>query len=130
MPRLAILLGLLAAAPLLTAVPALAQNDYGSVYSRFALGQRHDLSSSQADAMGVSGVAIRSGLYNGLVNPAHAADQTLATFSAAGLLRGVNTTDALDTTAQATAGGIGMLQFGVPLYSGRLGATLSYRPYS
>lgn len=118
------------AAALGTAAPALAQSDYGSVYSRFALGQRFDLSSSQADAMGVAGVAVRSGLYNGLVNPAHAADQTLATFAASGLVRGVEATDEAGTSAQATAGGIGFLQLGLPLYSNRLGLTLSYRPYS
>lgn len=107
-----------------------AQSDYGSIYSRFALGQRFDLSSSQADAMGVSGVAIRSGVYNGLVNPAHAGDQSLATFSAAGLVRGVTATDASDSTGQATAGGLGLLQLGLPLYANKLGLTLSYRPYS
>ena len=109
---------------------AWAQSDYGSVYSRFALGQRHDVSSSQADAMGVSGVALRSGLYNGLANPAHAADQSLATFSASGLVRGVRATDQTDASSDATAGGLGFVQLGLPLYSNKLGLTVSYQPYT
>ncbi|MEM1056370.1 MAG: hypothetical protein AAGI52_12665 [Bacteroidota bacterium] len=129
MSRLALLLAFAGLATLPTATVS-AQSDYGSIYSRFALGQRADGSSSQADAMGVSGVAIRSGLYNGLSNPAHGADQSLATFSASGTVRGIRATDANDTMSEATAGGIEFLQFGIPLYANRLGATLSYRPYS
>jgi hypothetical protein len=109
---------------------AAAQTDYGSVYSRFALGQRFDISTSQADAMGVTGVAIRAGLYNGLSNPAHGADQTLTTLSASALVRGVQATDATDATAEATAGDLGLVQLGVPLVPGRIGLTLAYRPYS
>ena len=114
----------------LTASGAGAQTDYGSVYSRFALGERFDLSTSQADAMGVNGVAIRAGLYNGLSNPAHAADQTLTTLSASALVRGVRATDATDATSDATAADLGLVQLGVPLSPGRVGLTLAYRPYT
>ncbi len=112
--------------------PALAQasNDYGSAYSRFALGQRYDFSTSQAEAMGLAGVAIRSGIYNGISNPALGADQSLTTFSASGGIRGVQSTDATDATSEATAGDLGLIQLGIPLYPGRMGLTLAYRPYS
>ena len=112
--------------------PALAQasNDYGSAYSRFALGQRYDFSTSQAEAMGLAGVAIRSGIYNGLANPALGADQSLTTFTASAGVRGVRSTDAADATSEATAGDLGLVQLGIPLYPGRTGLTLAYRPYS
>lgn len=113
-----------------SAASAQVGNDYGSVYSRFALGQRYDLSTSQADAMGVSGVALRAGLYNGLANPALGADQTLTTFSASGAVRGVRATDASDATSDATAGDLALVQVGVPLIPGKLGLSLGYRPYS
>ena len=117
---------------LLAPAAALAQGpqDYGSIYSRYALGQRFDGSTSQASMMGISGVAMRSGLYNGLANPALGADQTLVTFSAEAAVRGVRATDADGLTADATAADLAMIQLGVPLYSGRLGLTASYRPYT
>jgi len=123
---------LLLSAVALASGPALAQasNDYGSAYSRFALGQRYDFSTSQAEAMGLSGVAIRSGLYNGLANPALGADQTVTTFAASGGIRGVRATDGADATAEATAGDLGLIQLGIPIYPNKLGLTLAYRPYS
>lgn len=121
---------LLLASGLASGAAAQAPSDYGSIYSRFALGQRYDFSTSQADAMGVSGVALRSGLYNGLSNPALGADQTLTTLSAAALARGVNATDATGATSEATAGDLGLVQLGIPVTPGRLGLTLAYRPYS
>ncbi|HIG73297.1 MAG TPA: hypothetical protein EYQ24_01560, partial [Bacteroidetes bacterium] len=125
MPRLALLLALVG-----FAFPAAAQSDYGSVYSRFALGQRFESGTSQSDAMGGAGLAIRSGFYTGADNPALSADLSLATFSASGLVRGVEATDATDSTSVSTAGGLGSLQLALPLYTGKLGLALSYQPYT
>ena len=126
-------LALLACAFAAASSPALAQgqNNYGSVYSRFGLGERSDFGSSQAEMLGGAQTALRSSLYNGLVNPALWADQQVTTFSASVGIQGVRSTDAsTDLSSRATAGDIAGLQLGVPLIASRLGLTLAYRPYS
>ncbi|MFN3596270.1 MAG: hypothetical protein ACK41D_03260 [Rubricoccaceae bacterium] len=106
------------------------QSDFGSIYSRFGVGERLDFSTSQASMLGLSGAALRAGLYNGLANPALGADQTLTTFSLGASVQGLEATDAADGRTRATSAELTGLQFGVPLYAGRAGVTLSYRPYS
>jgi hypothetical protein len=116
-----------------TAAPALAQgqNNYGSVYSRYGLGERLDFGSSQAEMLGGAQTSLRSSLYNGFVNPALWSDQTVTSFSAAVGLSGVRSTDAAtDEASRATSGDLAGLQLGVPLLPGRLGLTVAYRPYS
>ena len=117
---------------LLSAGAARAQglNDYGSVYSRFGVGERVGFSSSLSEAMGGAGVALRSGFYNGLANPALWADLDYTDFAAAAFVRGVQSSDAADATSQATGGGLSALEFGFPLLRGRLGFTAAFRPYS
>lgn len=114
--------------------PSLAQaqdaDDYGSVYSRFGLGERMGFSSSMAEAMGGAGTALRSAYYNGLANPALWSDLAYTDFSAAAFVRGVESTDASDATSRASGGGLGMLELGLPLVAGRVGFTVALRPYS
>ena len=120
-------------AVLLGASGALAQgqNNYGSIYSRYGLGERQDFGSSQAEMLGGSQASLRSGIYNGLVNPALWSDQQITTFSASVGIAGVRSTDATAADAsRATAGDVAGIQLGVPLLPGRLGLTLAYRPYS
>ena len=106
-------------------------NDYGSIYSRYGLGERSDFSSSQAGMLGQSGVSMRSGVYNDLGNPALWSDQLVTTFTISGGVTGTRSIDAVTPDAsRATAGDLFGLQFGVPILPGRLGATVGYRPYS
>ncbi|MEO0557006.1 MAG: hypothetical protein AAF170_02360 [Bacteroidota bacterium] len=106
-------------------------NDYGSIYSRYGLGERAGFSSSQAAMLGRTGVSMRTGIYNDLGNPALWSDQTVTTFTVSGGVTGTRSIDDLNTEAsRATAGDLFGIQFGVPILPGRLGATVSYRPYS
>lgn len=124
---LVLLLAVAAALP----VQAQGRNNYGSIYSRYGVGQRIDFATSQGAGLGGTGVAIRSGAYTSLTNPALWSDQRLTTFSAAASVAGVWATDALsDETAEATAGDLEGLHFGVPLIPARLGLVASFRPYS
>ena len=127
--RFSLLLLLLALA---ASSPTWAQNsnNYGSIYSRFGLGEREDFSSSQAAALGGLGVALRSGQYNGLANPALWADLAFTDFAASAIVRGIETTDGSDATSQGGSGGLGALELGLPLVRGQLGLTIAFRPYS
>lgn len=112
-------------------VRAQGQNNYGSIYSRYGLGERVDFGSSQAEMLGGAQTALRSTLYNGFANPALWADQQVTTFSAGVGLSGVRSTDATaDGASRATAGDVIGLQLGIPLLPSRLGMTVAYRPYS
>ena len=117
----------------LAAVPAQGQgrNNYGSIYSRYGVGQRFDFATSQASALGGAGVATRSGLYAPLTNPALWSDLSVTTFNAAASLTGTQASDAFsDESAEATAGELEALHLGLPLINGRLGFVAAYRPYS
>ncbi|HEX8299284.1 MAG TPA: hypothetical protein VF594_09015 [Rubricoccaceae bacterium] len=125
--------GACAAAVALAGAPARAQglNNYGSVYSRYGLGERTDFGSSQSEMVGGAQTALRSTLYNGLANPALWSDQQITTFSAAVGLQGIRSTDATtDGASRATAGDVAGIQLGIPILPTRLGLTLAYRPYS
>ncbi len=132
-PRLMIrvALVLVAAGAALPAAHAQGQNNYGSVYSRYGLGERTEFSSSQSEMLGGAQVGLRSVFYNGLANPAGWADQQVTTFRAAVGVQGIRSTDAASTAAsRATAGDVAGLQLGIPLIPARLGLTFGYRPYS
>ena len=106
-------------------------NDYGSIYSRYGLGERTEFSSSQGAMLGRTGVSMRTGVYNDLSNPALWSDQTVTTFSVSGGAIGTRSVDSFnDEASRGTSGDLFGLQFGVPLIPGRLGATVGYRPYS
>lgn len=118
--------------PVLAALPAEAQStrNYGSVYSRFGVGERVDFSSSQSSMMGGAGVALRSGAYTNLANPALWSDLSLVTLSVGAEVQGLRAEDALGQESRLTAGGLTGLQVSVPLYANRLGVTLAFQPYS
>ena len=107
------------------------QNNYGSVYSRYGLGERIEFGSSQGSMLGYSGVGLRSGTYVQLTNPALWSDQAVTTFSAGASVATVRGED--ENTPEAstgTAGDLSSLHLGIPLLASRLGAVVSYRPYS
>ena len=107
------------------------QNNYGSVYSLYGLGERIEQSSSQSAMMGHAGSALRSGSYVYVSNPALWADQGVTTFSAGASVAAVRGRDAAtDVSSVGTAGDLSQLHLGVPLLAGRLGVALAYRPYS
>ena len=113
------------------AAHAQGQNNYGSIYSRYGLGERFDYSSSQSEMLGGASVSLRDGSYTGLTNPSLWADQTVTTFSASVGVAGLRATDASTTEAsRATAGDVAGLQLGFPILPARLGVALAYRPYS
>ena len=85
----------LAFAALAGTAHAQGQNNYGSIYSLYGMGERQDLESSQSAMMGHAGVAIRSGVYAGLANPALWADLAVTTFSAGAGLTTVRAEDGL-----------------------------------
>ena len=123
------------AALLLFLLPSLAQaqgqNNYGSIYSLYGLGERVEYGSSQSAMMGHAGAALRSGVYVGLTNPALWSDQTVTTFSAGASVAAVRGEDAATPDASVnTAGDVSSVHLGIPLLPGRLGLALSYRPYS
>ena len=121
---------LLATLLLATAAEAQRTNNYGSIYSRFGLGERIDGGSSMSDAMGGAGTALRSPFANSLLNPALWADLRYADFWLGADIRGVESVDRLDETSRAAGGGLDGLALGLPLYRERLGLTIALRPYS
>ena len=107
------------------------QNNYGSIYSLYGLGERIEHSSSQAAMLGHAGASLRSGAYVGLANPALFADQGVTTFSAGASVATVRGEDALTAgTSTGTAGDITSVHLGIPLLAGRLGVAVAFRPYS
>lgn len=122
----------LLALAVLAAVPAGAQslNSFGSVYSRFGVGERQEFSTSQASALGLQGTALRSTVYQGRANPALAADQFVTSLGANMEFRAVQAEESGLDDAQLTDGGLGGLVVGLPLVSNTVGVALSYSPYS
>ncbi|WP_420457564.1 hypothetical protein [Rubrivirga sp.] len=107
------------------------QNNYGSIYSLYGLGERVEFGSSQSTMLGNGAAALRSGSYVNLSNPALWSDQALTTFSAGASIATVRAEDALtEGTSVGTAGDLSSLHLGLPLIPSRLGLTLAYRPYS
>ena len=116
-----------------TALGAQAQgtNNYGSIYSLYGLGERIEFGSAQSSMLGHGGVALRSGSYVNLSNPALWSDQALTTFSAGASVATVRGEDAFgDDTSVGTAGDLSSLHLGIPLIPAKLGLVLAYRPYS
>ena len=110
---------------------AQSQSNYGSIYSRYGLGERAEFGSSQAAMLGNGGTSLRSSVYTNLANPALWADQTLTTFSAAGRVTTVRGVDGATPEASVgTAGDVAAVLLGIPVYPARLGVVVSYQPYS
>ena len=109
---------------------AQSSRNYGTIYSRFGLGERLSFSSSQAEMMGGASVALRSGTYAGLDNPALWSDQSLTQLAVSATLQGLRAEDASGEQAELTNGALSALQLNVPLLSDRLGMTLALRPFT
>ncbi len=132
MPRfpLRLLVAALALPLLATAARAQGQNNYGSIYSRYGLGERVGLTSSQGAMLGRSGTSLRSNLTN-LTNPALWSDLGVTTFSAGASLTTVRAEDAATPDASmASAGDLSGLHLGIPILPSRLGVVVAYGPYS
>ncbi len=114
------------------AEPALAQvtSNYGSVYSRFGVGDRVEFQSSQSAMMGGAGVGLRSTIYHSLSNPALWSDQQLVRLNIGAHVQGLQAEDATGERSRLTASGLNALQVSVPLLENRLGASVSLRPYT
>ncbi|MEO1479502.1 MAG: hypothetical protein AAFV01_13085 [Bacteroidota bacterium] len=111
---------------------ALAQgaNNYGSLYSRFGVGERVSFSNSQVDAMGGAGLAVRSFSYVPLDNPASWGDITLSHFTFSAQVTGTTLEAADGTTSDLASGGLNAIQLAFPLLNRKLGLNVAYRPYS
>ena len=122
---------LLLSVVLAASAQAQGQNNYGSIYSLYGVGERVEFGSSQSAMLGHASTALRSGVYVNLQNPALWSDQSLTSFSAGASLATVRAEDGLsDAESVGTAGDLSSLHLGIPLLPNRLGLTLSYRPYS
>lgn len=107
------------------------QNNYGSIYSLYGLGERIEFGSSQTTMLGHGGTGLRSSSYVNLSNPALWADQSVTTFSAGASVATVRGTDALASDESiGTAGDVSVIHLGIPIVPGQVGAVLAYRPYS
>ena len=114
-----------------TGASAQGQNNYGSIYSLYGVGERIEVGTSQSAMMGHASTALRSGAYVPLTNPALWSDQVVTTFSAGASVEGVRGEDARTADASVgTSGDLSQLHLGIPLLAGRLGVALAYRPYS
>jgi len=103
----------------------------GSIYSRFGLGTLDAFSSSQAQAMGEGGgLALRSLNYASFANPALWSDQELTRLNIGARYRRVNARNAGGQTSGLSSGALQSAQFSFPLYSGKLGVGVGFRPYS
>jgi hypothetical protein len=103
----------------------------GSIYSRFGLGELHTFSSSQEQAMGGGGArALRSLNYTAFANPALWSDQELTRLNIGGRYRRVSAQDAGGQTSRLSSGRLQSVQFSFPLYAGKLGVGVGFRPYS
>jgi hypothetical protein len=124
----ALALTLLALAP---AALAQGSNDYGSVYSRFGLGERVDYGGPHAPAMGGAGAVTLGGpLTYGIENPALLADLALTGFLAAADARGLEAEDGTGLTARSSSGGVSALALVVPIVPERVGLSVSFVPWT
>lgn len=116
---------------LLACGPVHAQsNGNGSIYSRFGLGTLQDFSSSQSEALGGGGYALRSLNYNPMANPALWSDQVFTRLSAGASYQNVRATNSAGQSSRLTSGNVEALQFSFPLYDRTLGVGISFQPYS
>ena len=115
----------------LLASPAQAQsNGDGTIYSRFGMGSLVEFSSSQSDAMGGGGYALRSLNYNPDANPALWSDQVFTRLSGSAAYRFAAVQDNQGNSGRLASGNVQAVQFNFPLYERTLGVGLSFQPYS
>ena len=106
--------------------------DYGSgtVYSRYGLGELKHFSSSQIEALGGGGTALRSFNYLNARNPASWSDQFFTRAMVGAKYQQLQATDAADNTSQLALGSLNAVQFSFPLLTRELGVGLAFVPYS
>ncbi len=102
----------------------------GSLYSRFGIGDLYDFQSSQIQGMGGGGTALTSLNYVNLSNPATWADQQLTRLGGSVQFQGLEASNALGEESRLNSSLLQAFQFSFPLRPGRLGAVVSYVPYS
>ena len=102
----------------------------GSIYSRFGIGVLNTFSSSQTQAMGGGGYALRSLNYNPASNPALWSDQVYTRFNIGANLQTIDASDASGTSSQLAGGTLESLQFSFPLYERQVGVGIAFQPYS
>jgi hypothetical protein len=123
---LLVMVGLIA-----SSAPAHAQSSgQGSIYSRYGLGTLRGAGSSQAQALGGGGFALRSLNYVGFSNPALWSDQVLARVSGSAEYRTVQTTSASGAETQVAGGTFDALRLSFPVLSERLGIGFAFQPFS
>jgi hypothetical protein len=105
-------------------------NGEGTIYSRFGMGSLLEFSSSQSDAMGGGGYALRSLNYNPDANPALWSDQVFTRLSGSANYRSINVQDGQGNSGRLTSGNVQALQFNFPLSERTLGVGLSFQPFS
>jgi len=126
-----VLLAMTALLAMATVPTAQAQsNGEGTIYSRFGLGSLDGFSSSQSQAMGGGGYALRSLNYNPNANPALWSDQVYTRLSGGAGFQSISAEDGRGNSGQLTSGNVQALQFNFPLYERTLGVGLSFQPYS
>ena len=122
---------LFAAVLLLAIPPAQAQsNGEGTIYSRFGMGSLLDFSSSQSQAMGGGGYALRSLNYNPDANPALWSDQVYTRLVGGAAYQSISAEDGRGNSGRLTSGNVQSIQFSFPLSERTLGVGLSFQPYS
>jgi hypothetical protein len=112
-------------------VPVHAQsNGDGSIYSRYGLGTLSSFSSSQSQALGGGGYALRSLNYNPTGNPALWSDQVFTRLSAGASYQRVAARGDGSQSSLLTSGNIEAFQVSFPLYQRTLGVGLAFQPYT
>lgn len=102
----------------------------GTVYSRFGVGEFNTFASSQSEAMGGGGTALRSLNYAVLTNPALLSDQVLTRLAVSGRYEQVFARNAQDETSRLASGTLEAVQLSFPLLARRLGVAVSFKPFA
>lgn len=115
----------------LTGSPLYAQTSgNGSIYSRFGVGQLQNFSSSQSQALGGGGYALRSLNYNSAANLALLSDQIYTRLSLGADYNVVESENSSGQGSQLNTGSVEAAQFSFPLYKRKLGVGLFFQPFS
>lgn len=101
----------------------------GSIYSRFGIGELQVIASSQAEAMGGHGVALRSLNYTNFSNPALWSDQVLTRASLGARFRTIESSTNTEDS-RLTAGTFDGVQFSFPLERQKIGVAFGFAPVS
>ncbi|MEX0747045.1 MAG: hypothetical protein WD275_03525, partial [Rhodothermales bacterium] len=122
---------LLCAATAIAGSSAHAQNNNdGSLYSRFGLGQLESFSTSQSTAMGTSGYGSHSFNYVNFGNPGSWSDQVLTRVAAGFTYQNITIADAGENESRLSSGFLNSVQFGIPVMERRLGVAVGFAPFS